>query len=473
MPFVRMELVRTVAAPVATVRAALARALRELRFEITSERVTGFEAQRGSQLAAGALQMKKSPVGLKVDFEASGQQTTVSFHLFDRWRSPIGKAWGMNRAYTEIFNEIAQGIDRCLSGLDPNLVLNQPELTSSSASVGFLEGTNMATGAVGERAAGKADQWLGGAPPPVPGSGAQVVIALPGAEAIVDATRVQGMLTVALLVARSPGSMPPALAADVERVATQIERVLDDSTEGAIPVIQLADGDKPVISFLNEQARVRDSLPLRTLQRCTTCRHEKVVNPDYKRLVERNRKIRGIGGFLGASISSAGVSPFILVGRILPMVKMDPDYVCPRCQGLDADESLVVFCPTCGERRDEAVLRTCRRCEHDFRKPLKAETLWLPVGTAAERFAPPQAPVESPVEPPIAFPPSANGLTAAPPPAGESRDAPPPQPTYPPGYYADPQGRFEARWWDGFQWTPQVIIGGRPAVDPAHAPASQ
>jgi hypothetical protein len=43
MPFARMELVRTVASPVATVRASLARTLRDLRFSITAERVTGFE----------------------------------------------------------------------------------------------------------------------------------------------------------------------------------------------------------------------------------------------------------------------------------------------------------------------------------------------------------------------------------------------------------------------------------------------
>ena len=156
-----------------------------------------------------------------------------------------------------------------------------------------------------------------------------------------------------------------------------------------VPVITIAETDKPVITFLNEQARIRDALPLRSLQTCTTCRHQKVVNPDYQRLVERNRKIKGLSGFLGASISSSGVSPFILVGRILPLVKMDPDYVCPRCQGLDADERLVVFCPNCGERRDEAALRKCQRCEHDFRQALEPETLWQPVGTAAELFAPP------------------------------------------------------------------------------------
>jgi hypothetical protein len=451
MPFARMELVRTVASPVATVRTSLAKTLRDLRFSITAERVTGFEGQRGSQLAAGALQLKKSPVGIKVNLTSHGSSTVVAVDLFDRWRALGGKAWGANRTYAEIFSDIARTIDRSLLELDPHVELTEPAFNSTAASVGFLERTNSASGVAGEKAANRIEQWLGAPPPPpAPGSEPQVVIAVPHAEAILDAMRVQGMLTVALLVARKPGSMPPALSDDVERVATAIERVLEGAAPGSVPVVELGDNDKPVVTFLNDQARIRVSLPLRTLQRCTTCRHEKVTNPDYKALVERNRKVRGIGGLLGASISSAGISPFLLVGRILPLVKMDPDYVCPRCQGLDADESLVVFCPHCGERRDEPALRTCRRCEHDFRTALSPETLWHPVGTAAALFAPP---------PPLVSPPAAL----------------PAQPTYAPGFYSDPEGRFEARWWDGFQWTSQVVIAGQPGVEPgaAHAPRAQ
>jgi hypothetical protein len=447
MPFARMELVRTVASPVATVRASLARTLRDLRFSITAERVTGFEGQRGSQLAAGALQLKKSPVGIKVDLSGDGSSTVVAVHMFDRMKVIGGKAYGANRTYSAIFTEIAQTIDRSLIELDPTVVLTEPAFNSTAANIGFLERTNSASGVAGERAGNKVDQWLG-APPPPPASGAQmqVVIAVPDAEAILDEMRVQGMLTVALLVSRKPGPMPPALIADVERVATAIERVLEAAAPGSVPIVELDAGDKPVVTFLNDQARIRTSLPLRTLQRCTTCKHEKVTNPDYKVLVERNRKIRGIGGLLGASISSAGVSPFLLVGRILPLVKMDPDYVCPRCQGLEADESLVVFCPNCGDRRDEAALRKCGHCEHDFRAALTPEVLWHPVGTAAERFAPPAPLPPAPViEAPVQLP---------------------PQPAFAPGYYADPAGRFEARWWDGFQWTSQVIIAGQPGVDP-------
>jgi uncharacterized protein YxjI len=37
---------------------------------------------------------------------------------------------------------------------------------------------------------------------------------------------------------------------------------------------------------------------------------------------------------------------------------------------------------------------------------------------------------------------------------------------HPPGWYPDPFGRHETRWWDGNQWTEHVASHGRQAVDP-------
>jgi uncharacterized protein YxjI len=37
---------------------------------------------------------------------------------------------------------------------------------------------------------------------------------------------------------------------------------------------------------------------------------------------------------------------------------------------------------------------------------------------------------------------------------------------HPPGWYPDPFGRHETRWWDGRQWTEHVASHGRQAVDP-------
>jgi hypothetical protein len=41
----------------------------------------------------------------------------------------------------------------------------------------------------------------------------------------------------------------------------------------------------------------------------------------------------------------------------------------------------------------------------------------------------------------------------------------PSQPS-PEGWYADPVGRHEERWWDGSTWTEHVTDRGRPGTDP-------
>jgi hypothetical protein len=44
--------------------------------------------------------------------------------------------------------------------------------------------------------------------------------------------------------------------------------------------------------------------------------------------------------------------------------------------------------------------------------------------------------------------------------------APAPTPQVPPGWYADPSGRFELRYWDGSAWTEHVARQGQQFTDP-------
>jgi hypothetical protein len=43
---------------------------------------------------------------------------------------------------------------------------------------------------------------------------------------------------------------------------------------------------------------------------------------------------------------------------------------------------------------------------------------------------------------------------------------PPPTPSVPAGWYADPAGRYELRYWDGNTWTEHVSRGGQQYTDP-------
>jgi hypothetical protein len=466
MPFAVSTTSRTVTAPAASIRAELVRALRDLQFEVTVEQVTLLEARRGSQLAAAALQLKRLPVLAAIRINASDEgasaaaQTVVQVRLTDGWHSGAGRALGLSRSYAEVFAEVHGRIDVALHVVDPTVATPPPQALGGAPDAGLLDRVTARSGSFGNAGPSRVEGWLEGRAASTPDawrSVAGVRLVSSEGEALLPLARVQTMLTVALLVSRSPGSMPERLAADVERFAGRLEAELGMPAGGA-PRLSVPAEEMPVVRFLWEQARIRESLPLRTLQRCTTCRHEKVVNPDFKRLVERNRKIRGIGGALGASVSSHGASPFFLVGRLLPLAKLDPDYVCPRCQGLESDDRVIVFCPNCGERRDEAVLKNCARCSHSFRGALPPEQLWVevvpePAPAPAELPPPMGPPVLTAAPPPVFAPPAGVPVLAANPPAR------------PAAWLPDPSGRHEARWWDGLRWTDQVLDRGRVSQD--------
>jgi hypothetical protein len=91
----------------------------------------------------------------------------------------------------------------------------------------------------------------------------------------------------------------------------------------------------------------------------------------------------------------------------------------------------------------------------------------LPVGGAGGRpsgpggapGAAPAAPA-SPAQPPTAAP-------AQPPqPAAPAQPAPPQAAAQPEGWYPDPSGRHQTRWWDGRQWTSHVADNGVQSTDP-------
>lgn len=56
--------------------------------------------------------------------------------------------------------------------------------------------------------------------------------------------------------------------------------------------------------------------------------------------------------------------------------------------------------------------------------------------------------------------------TVSPTPASSSVADSSPAPAVPSGWYADPSGRFEIRYWDGENWTEHVSRGGQQSTDP-------
>jgi hypothetical protein len=60
----------------------------------------------------------------------------------------------------------------------------------------------------------------------------------------------------------------------------------------------------------------------------------------------------------------------------------------------------------------------------------------------------------------------ATPVLAATAPAAAPEPAPAPEPAVPAGWYADPSGRYELRYWDGAAWTEHVSRAGQQFTDP-------
>ncbi len=408
MAMFTLELDRTLSVDMAAVRNEVLRALRDLDFHVTASQITLLEARRGSKMTGGLLGTKKLPLLVRVVLSTEENGTRLRTLIADDLLAPIGAGFGTT--YETSMRQVQEGIDLALSRLDPASAKNfsLPRFTGHGSSNDRLEKLTGAVsekgGVIGETVSG----WLGGGKgddTPTAWRGIQSVrFDGPTGSAVMDPDILQGLLAVAAMVMSQPTSLPANLRQALEQFAAKVEHRMSVQRWGEVPIPVSAE-EKPVFEFMRQQAMIREHLPVRTVHRCRTCAFERITNPDYEQLKKRNETIQKAMGMVGASVSGRGIRPFVLVGSIFKFKKLDPEYVCPRCQGLDAEERIVTFCPQCGDMRDEAALRICPKCTYDFRMLLKPEAIWQALPP------PPEVPLPAPLE---------NSL---PPPAGEVRES--------------------------------------------------
>ncbi|HTW10125.1 MAG TPA: DUF2510 domain-containing protein [Acidimicrobiales bacterium] len=372
---------RHVGTELGKVRLQLQRALREQNFTLLGDTLTSIEAVRGSQIAAFVLQHDNLPMTAHIRLHPLDNACTVSVQLEETGKVP-SRYLGVRGAYQRGFAEVQSHLDDALAELDPTMEREAVNMSPAGDPNSFGEQLGTAAGSIGKAVVHGANRILEGRDTSTPTAWKElddVTFLSPDGYASLSVERVQGMLVVAGLVASQPGSMPTNLAHDVELFAAKLESTLDSSQGADWTSISVSPEEVPVVGFLASQALIRESLPLRTLHICTVCRQEKVTNPDYEKMVERHRKLRNITSAFGATVGRKGVTPFVIVGQLVRIKKLDPDYVCSRCQSITADEFVVTFCPQCGDRRQEAVLRACTKCKYDFRRELGgAKELWHP-----------------------------------------------------------------------------------------------
>jgi hypothetical protein len=397
--------------PPTVVRQHLLRTIRELSFELRTEQLSLLEAVRGSRLGGVTLAAGKVPVELRITVEPAGTGSRVVAVLVDRWPAKVGRNWGATAAYVEAFGTVLAAVDDTLARLDPAAAaaFSPWWRDIGTGDVGVMQNAASLAGRAGAVLTKRTTRLFEGDSPEqrravVSGTGATTfTFVAPDAVADVPTDVADAMLTAGTLIASRPGAMPAPLVAQVQQLVYRIEESLEGKQAGAggfrLPV---SAAEVAVVTFLHQQAILRGMLPVRTLRTCTTCRLEKVINPEFERIQERTRRTRDIATGLRAV-----AAPFVLAGQLVQMNAKAPQFTCPRCQGLDADETVVTFCHRCGDRQTESALRTCPKCRFDHRSLLKPAPLWR-----TETPPPPLAP-----PPPFApSPPLAPSPPSAPPP---------------------------------------------------------
>lgn len=139
--------------------------------------------------------------------------------------------------------------------------------------------------------------------------------------------------------------------------------------------IEVSPLEEQITTFLLLQTRARADLPSRLRQVCKTCGAPTLVNPDYERLKKRRGALMAVARGVGLALSPSGVTPFFMVSSLIGFGGLGFKFVCRACNGLEAEESVVVFCPQCKTLHTEAVLATCS-CGHDFVGAVSSEGLW-------------------------------------------------------------------------------------------------
>ena len=429
MPFITSDFERTVGAPIGEVNSTLIGALRGAGFEVTSKSLTSVEARRGSKwavAAVGAFALKKVPLVASARLAPGEGGCLVAVRLADDWNMMMGDARAAKQRYRDIFAEVQEAIDVSLRQLTPAVHGGEPEEWSNKRTGVFSRRLAERMEKIGDQVARRGGQALAGdwrkAKRPWD-EVEQVCLQSSDGVMVLASIELQTMIDTGTMMVTRPDALPANLMAELASVEAHFEHAL--SSRGGSVTLPLDDAEVPVVTFLRQQAALRSRLAVRTLQECVECHDRRMINPDYQKILKRNQLLKNIGGSFGAGIVNGSVSPFVLFNRVMSFAKLDPDYVCRSCQGMNARESIVTLCPQCGTMQPQAVLTSCSKCGHDFRDAL----------------AKPDQP-RQPATPP-------NGTPAA--------------------WLPDPAGRHEYRYWDGGGWTEHVSDDGDASTDPIRA----
>ena len=407
MPFITMDFERGISAPAGAVNAAVQDALRHSDFHIAGQSLTTIEARRGSKVTmamVGGFALNKIPMVARASLTAHDGGTQLAVHLADEFLPIYGQAGAAKKRYREVFAQVQGGVDAVLRTLTPAVTGQGAREWSSAGEGKILTRLAERMEGIGNTVVKRGTDIMSGdwSQSKRPWDGVEQVRFLSATgTTVLDNVEVQALMNTGTLILTRPNTLPLQLMRELELFQMQLERALGSGSRTI--TLRLSDQEASVLQFLRDQAALRTRLPVRTVQECTACHTKRLVNPDYERILKRNKALKNIGGGLGAGITRHSITPFVLFGRVMSFAKLDPEFVCRNCQGMSADETIVTLCPHCGKVQPQAVLKTCQNCSYDFREMLgrRAErgTVWNQTTPTPEVPIPPGAEAPPPVSP--------------------------------------------------------------------------
>jgi hypothetical protein len=351
----RLAVDRIYAAPPDRVRHALAWTLETLGLQTTRLAPGGLEARLGSPLTAG-VRLTDRGVIVKAMVVGDTSTSRAMIAVEPTAATPLGSPVAQLTDYLSTAVTVLQSLDEGGATRGMEAAGTRPVLLVPVSAREFHDSALMDP---------QLHQLVRGqlqvlSVPDDPEYGA-VSIRSPLGSVSLSRYRLAGLMDLASYVAGHADALPPGKQRSMVDLAVALWLLNQQAQQG----LRLKTGPALAMNLVDAQARLRDSLAQRAVMVCRECRFERVVNTEFARITKRNRRVRNAIGTATAAVSPAATL-LTVGGRLLGGVAFEPEFVCPRCQGLRPEERRGVLCPGCGQLRKEVILTTCPKAECGF-----------------------------------------------------------------------------------------------------------
>lgn len=154
--------------------------------------------------------------------------------------------------------------------------------------------------------------------------------------------------------------------------------------------IELTQSEAELYNLCARQSEIAQGYETRLLRTCRSCRQQRIINPKFEKMQKEKKQLQ--------DWMTMQRNILMAVSRL----RNDPNFVCTRCQGLEADERQIVLCPRCGTPHTRVLLGPCGKCGLDLSAPAPEADVDVQLAAPAAPAAPRPASSPEPAAEPTA-----------------------------------------------------------------------